>query len=481
MSSRTTVHRIILPFVAVAAAACGDDGTGPSAVQPPDTANVPPALGTITDPVVIRNTTLRDTVTVELDIHDPDDDSIAVTVESGSGIVRDTAFTCGADPCTWRFVPTTGTTAHVNVTVTVDDGSGGSAATGFVVHIIPRLVTTTESSGPGSLRQAISEARRGDVIGFDTDDVFVPPQTITLDAPLAFDRALTIEGPGADRLTVSGNMSVRVFSVGDGADVELLDLTVTEGRAMLQPAQLPDGTETYCAGGGVLVEPGGKLSLRRVGVHGNTALCGVPAADEPEDPPTENGGGVANVGGTLDIVDSDITGNESAFGGGISTIGAGVTSIETSTIANNDAVFGGGIMQNASTTTLLSSSVSSNTAALEGGGIVNAGTGFLQMTEGIVEHNRAFNGAGIYTHGTLRILDGPVIANEAKADGGGLYVSAGQVAVISSSCMILANVADVDKNGFGVGGGMYVHSRADIRKVPATRVCLNTPDDIHRQ
>src|SRR6185369_272599 len=70
-------------------------------------------------------------------------------------------------------------------------------------------VTNTNDNGPGSLRQAIIDAVSGDIINFN-----IPASdpgctgglcTITLASELAIEKSLTIQGPGANQLTVSGN------------------------------------------------------------------------------------------------------------------------------------------------------------------------------------------------------------------------------------------------------------------------------------
>src|SRR3954447_16590991 len=74
------------------------------------------------------------------------------------------------------------------------------------------IVTTTNDSGPGSLRQAIADAVPGDVITFNLPD----HSTITLASELVVTKNLTINGPGAAHLTISGNNAVRVLQVNGG-------------------------------------------------------------------------------------------------------------------------------------------------------------------------------------------------------------------------------------------------------------------------
>ena len=88
-------------------------------------------------------------------------------------------------------------------------------------------VTNTNDDGAGSLRQAISNAATDDTITFDTAGVFATPQTITLTSgQLVINKSLTINGPGAAQLTISGNSVRRGFSITSGFTVVINNLTV---------------------------------------------------------------------------------------------------------------------------------------------------------------------------------------------------------------------------------------------------------------
>src|SRR5262245_11582951 len=85
-------------------------------------------------------------------------------------------------------------------------------------------------SGPGSLREAILDANTepgADLIRFAPE---ARDGTITLTSgELSITDALSIEGPGANRLTVSGNDASRVFRIGSGVSVNIDDLTIAHG------------------------------------------------------------------------------------------------------------------------------------------------------------------------------------------------------------------------------------------------------------
>jgi hypothetical protein len=94
--------------------------------------------------------------------------------------------------------------------------------------LAPVLVTNTNDSGPGSLRAAIAAARSGDVIRFD----LTYPARITLSSKLTIDKSIAIEGPGADKLSISGNNAVGVFYILSNAPlaVAFSHLTVADAK-----------------------------------------------------------------------------------------------------------------------------------------------------------------------------------------------------------------------------------------------------------
>ena len=90
-----------------------------------------------------------------------------------------------------------------------------------------RIVTNLNDSGAGSLRQAIIGANPGDTI------TFAVTGTISLtSAPLEIKKNLTITGPGARKLKISGARNRRVFFISDqvnGLQVRISNLSITDG------------------------------------------------------------------------------------------------------------------------------------------------------------------------------------------------------------------------------------------------------------
>ena len=225
------------------------------------------------------------------------------------------------------------------------------------------MVTNTNDSGAGSLRDAIGQANANsgaDTIVFDTSGIFATPQTITLTTgDLAINGDLSINGTGANRLTISGNNTSGVFLVFPGI-VAIEALTIANGTG---------------PGGGI--GNSGTLTVTNTTISGNSA-------------PTDMGGGISN-GGALTFTKCTISGNSALKGGGI--VNSGTLTVADSTVNGNSASnFGGGIV-NAGIMIVFNSTLSGNTATFYGG-ILNFGT--LTVTGSTISLNSANIGGGIY-------------------------------------------------------------------------------------
>lgn len=433
--------------------ACGGDGsTGPGG--PGNPGNAPPTLSTIDDQVVALNRLAPRSLTVDLAIDDPDDDSFAVTVVSADETVIPRAeFACGA-ACELTLTPQATAATSVAVTVTATDDDGGEASTSFVVHVAPTLVTTATGDGSGSLRQVLADAEPGDVVGFDTNGDFGEPTTILLSGQLTLGRDVTIEGTGTGDLTVSGDGIDRVFRIGEGVAVALENLTVSDGVA---PLESHGSLGVARLGGCLFVAPGGNLTLDGVAVTG----CRAPA-----DTGHGSGGGIANLDGTLVIRDSEIRGNVATSGCGGGIVNHGSLRIESSAIVGNEAEGddGGGVCNLGEPLTIENSELRENVAR-DGGGVFSSTTGMSFLDGTIVDGNRAMRGGGMFVAGEDEdwVLSGAsVMGNLASSFedsfGGGVYFAGGQLRILDAS-RIENNATEESIGTGGVGGGVLFLGR----------------------
>jgi hypothetical protein len=226
-------------------------------------------------------------------------------------------------------------------------------------------------AGAGSLRQAILDTPAGGTVDFQPG----LSGTITLTSgQLGITKNLTITGPGASVITVSGNHASRVFSIGIST-VNISGLTIadgqirglgagidSQGRLTITSCTLSDnsalnlGPTGSAIGGGIYNS--GTLTVISSTLSGNSAT--VQGGSAPS-----AGGGIDNLG-TLTIINSILSGNSatveggsgSSEGGGISS--GGPVTVMGSTLSGNSASTGGGILVSHVSLTISSSTISSN-------------------------------------------------------------------------------------------------------------------------
>ena len=248
------------------------------------------------------------------------------------------------------------------------------------------VVTNTNDSGPGSLRQAIQDAVSGDTITFSLPS----PSTITLTSgELRIAKNLTISGPGAASLQIerlhppSPTPNFRIFHITPGTfDVTIAGVSIAWGNAA---GANSDGNNPDTSGGGLFNESTGQVELRSCIVTKNSALT--------------YGGGVANTG-VLSLLDTTVNDNSvgTSFseGGGIQNSGTGTMTVVRSCVSSNRADTGAGI-SNGGTLTVSNSTISSNSGSGSktfGGGIANSWK--LTVTKSTIADNFAsLGGSGI--------------------------------------------------------------------------------------
>src|SRR5262245_30083971 len=208
-------------------------------------------------------------------------------------------------------------------------GPGDAVAPDGVVTLREALLAANTNT---TVNEAAHDGSGGtDRITFDTAGAFATPQTIPLGGTaLTITDSVTITGPGADQLAVSGNHRSRVFSISGGATVAITGLTIRDGLSV--------GSD----GGGIL-NVGSTLTLA------HDVLSDNQARGAPNGP--IQGGAVRNdAGASLTVVDCLFTHNQAiggnggsngtAAGGGIFTGGGSTATVRDSTFLGNESIGG---------------------------------------------------------------------------------------------------------------------------------------------
>jgi hypothetical protein len=95
------------------------------------------------------------------------------------------------------------------------------------------VTSTADNGGVGTLRWAVGQANAATTPSTIDFDLGTSPATITLtQGQLDLSNtvaAITIDGPGADLLSISGNKASRVLEVDENVAVSLSGLTITGG------------------------------------------------------------------------------------------------------------------------------------------------------------------------------------------------------------------------------------------------------------
>ncbi|MEM6337864.1 MAG: hypothetical protein AAF752_14935, partial [Bacteroidota bacterium] len=244
------------------------------------------------------------------------------------------------------------------------------------------VVTTTADSGPGSLRQLVSNAADGDEI------VFAPAihgQTITLTSQILVRRILTVAGPGQDLITISGGGTTRIFDVNTfGGDLTLRSLRLTNG--------FQEDTPTAVFGGGLVLNQG-TLTIES---------CRLDSSEG------SRGGAIYNLEGRVEIRGSLIEGNTATIAGGAVNTRLGTLIMENTTVRNNMSTGpsgptltgGGGV--SVETNSSSSDIVVITTSLFEGNSSASGGGAFLRGQGGTnvpLIVNSTFSGNSAVTFG----------------------------------------------------------------------------------
>ena len=234
---------------------------------------------------------------------------------------------------------------------------------------------------------------------------------------------------GSGAVTVDGQAKGSVLTVTPGQTVKVVGLTLTNGLAF---------------DGGGIANIGGNVSVVDSRIVNNRANF------DPGVPGSGSGGGVFNTdnpppaggGGTLTMTSTLVSGNHADFsGGGVSTISfaaATHATLTNTTIENNTSSNGSGGVQNCGSLRMTSSPIRNNTAN-QGGGLTNCTnppvgpSGTALLINSPISGNHATggpasagpsaegHGGGISNGGALTLVSSAVTNNTSKGAGSGIF------------------------------------------------------------
>lgn len=433
-----------------------------------DPNNTPPSLEPISDQTVIRNTLTLNTANINVIISDPDDNSFTVSITSDNKeILPDSSVTCPLASCEVTLAPKLTETVDISVTVTVTDGNGGQAEAIFVLQVHPLLVKSAADNIADSLRAVVAGATPGDIIGFDTAGLFSTPRTITLERQIVLNKDLTIEGPGADIVTVSGANVGRVFKIMEQSSLVISGLTIADGNPPEETHEGEGGPITGAFGGGIFVDVDSSLTLSDSVVKNSKAA--------------DFGGGLyLAFQGKLTLENSSFTLNQARNGGGMYVTSGRDLLVQSSTFAHNKATGSGGGIHNENGQLLLrASTVKTNSAGNRGGGIYQASNptnelhiessmiGDPDLTDLVAEGNTSNAGGGIFKEdGVLSLLESYVSGNRVTISGGGIFNFTGSLTLDAST--VESNQAAELGGGIIIDGFLTLENKSVVKGNIAT-------------
>jgi predicted outer membrane repeat protein len=293
-------------------------------------------------------------------------------------------------------------------------------------RIAPATIIVTsllDDNGAGTtLREAIVQANgtaAPDTIKFDPT-VFVPGSTIVLNGTeIDITSTLTIQGPGVDRLTISGNNASRIFDIAD-SDPAVLRPTAISGLMLL------DGNAPG-SGGAILSTE--SLAMSNVVIASSVA--------------SSRGGAVdVETAGKVSIVNCRITGNQTtgAAGGGVYAEAAlGIVVSKTLVSGNSTTSNAGGMYLRTENAAIVVDGCSflDNTASGSGGGLLiqtNVGGKAIVKRSTFTGNTAGSNGGGLYLEDGNLTVDRCVFAhNSATVAGGAIADNSGDSVAIKNS------------------------------------------------
>lgn len=297
--------------------------------------------------------------------------------------------------------------------------------------------TVNTSGDPGplgtvSLRQAITSANAaaGNVVQFSPALI---GSTITLvSGEIAITKPMTVSGPGADALTISGNDVSRIFYIRAVPD----DAVPSHMQVNISGVTLTKGHGSF-AGGAIFAEHA-QLGLSYSTISASKAGF--------------FGGGLYSVLGNPTVQHCRLIANQAVYGGAFTSVGDAAVNLLFDTISGNSAAEqGGGVFISGSPSALIGrSTISGNMVLQPDVGSNTQGGGGVAF-------------ANMVVNGTANVYESTITQNYSPSGGGGIALldaQSGNAARVYFST-IVGNSAAVDETGIGItsaGGTVTIYN-----------------------
>jgi parallel beta-helix repeat protein len=287
-------------------------------------------------------------------------------------------------------------------------------------------VTNVNDAGAGSLRQAVLDANAA--TGDDIITIGVTGSIVLTSGEIDITDGVTITGPGASALTVSGNDASRIFKINIATStVSISGMTLTHGFTT------DGGGALYIIGDGSIALTGVNITNSNSsndggGVYVDCDTCAVTISNATISGNTTsgNGGGIGTENGTsLLVTNSRIIGNtttggqgsDSGRGGGIFCDDLNFT-LSSSEVSGNTGVNGGGVaFYSDQPNKIVNSTISGNTATGNAGGVYLYGGNNDATIENSTISGNTGTGIGVYySDGHNLVLTSTIVANNTGAD-----------------------------------------------------------------
>ncbi|HLN32363.1 MAG TPA: right-handed parallel beta-helix repeat-containing protein [Gemmataceae bacterium] len=312
------------------------------------------------------------------------------------------------------------------------------------------MVENSNDTGSGSLRDTIANAAAGDTITFDLSAGHVTSPITLTSAVLDITKNLTIDGPGANILAISGNGNSGVFTVDPGTTATIAGLTLTKGLSLTGGAIMNSGTLTLtnCTVSNSTAIDGGGVDNQLTLIMTNCTIANNVASGF--------GGGIFN-DGSLTLTNSTIADNLAASSGGGMYISSGSSSLYNATVALNQD----GVDQVGGTVNTYNSLFADNTGndfTSSGGTATATNSQFGSVPTGVINGGGSFIGASGLDPAGLANNGGPTQT---------IALTAGSLAIGAGQNPINGVTLSTDQRGYVPTAGVWDIGAFQFGAVPA--------------